>query len=327
MIVKSLKPPQTVRKLKALLNRLPLTHPKRFKIEVDHGSFYSGYLGEKSLLYFLRSFSYRKDLYIFHNVRLIQYGYTFEIDLLIISTKNIILIEIKNTQGKLSLRRNQFSREKMKETLEIEVFKEPVLQVKSQKKDFISWMQRLNIPYPSNIDHFVVLTHKTAFIEPASDNKEIFEYVFRSENLPFKLEESLKKPYHKEISKFQLKNLSNKIMENQSESNWDVLKNYNVHPSELKKGIRCPGCSMVPMIRIKSKWLCRRCKYKSMYPLEQSLEDYALLVGNTITTERFAEFMLIESLDRAYRYLSKLGLEKTNAKKNRKYSLNRYIVK
>ncbi|RNA68818.1 nuclease-related domain-containing protein [Alteribacter keqinensis] len=327
--IKPLIPSIRLRQLEALLWRLPPHHPKKDLILEEYLTCQSGYAGEKTLKYYLRPFLYQKDLHFFHNLRLSQFGYFFEIDLLIISKGQIIFIENKNTKGKHTFKSNQFLREeeKINGKSAPDVFKEPLLQVKSQQRDFMSWLgsKNLQIP-PLRKIHFVTLTHKQAYINPDSSVAEIANKIFRVECLPFILQKNLECSGPSPLSDHQIKRLIKLIMSNHESLKLN-LKTYNILPTQLLKGIRCLKCSAIPMVREKLTWICRKCSFRSTNPIAASLEDYALLVRENITCNQIQDFLLMSSPQSAYRCIRKLELEKKNALKNRMYSLKKFIVK
>lgn len=105
MIVKERKPPITLLKLEVLLRRLPKEHSIRSTVESDFMKIKSGYVGEKKVDYYL-NFLPKKEYSIFHNIRLKSEDHFFQIDTLIITSKYILLLEIKNMLGNLMFDRN-----------------------------------------------------------------------------------------------------------------------------------------------------------------------------------------------------------------------------
>ncbi|WP_026691684.1 nuclease-related domain-containing protein [Alteribacter aurantiacus] len=327
MIIKPLKPSIYLRQLEALKWRLPVNHPKKEDIMKEHGKFYSGYYGERSLLYHLRSFLYRPDLLFYHNVKLKQDGFYFEMDLMILSQRQMTFVETKHFKGILSFDpiRHQFWR-KDPETKKIEVYKDPLTQVRSHSHDFSSWLKENQLHYPLTITPYVTLTHKDALIDPELPGQsDIFKSIFRSDQLPFKLRESLNSTKsNKPISKRQLKAISEKIMSSHSEEKSDILQKFGISPNELRKGLRCPACSHIPMIREKNHWLCGACNHKCN-PLIESLRDYALLIDEQICHRDMVAFCLLANRNQCSYYLGTLDLPKSGKKKGTVYHLEGLI--
>ncbi|WP_408006688.1 nuclease-related domain-containing protein [Pseudalkalibacillus sp. A8] len=98
--VKPKRLPIYLEQLMALVNRTPLNHPSLQYIVENLMKSKAGYKGEKMLEYYLRRIPHN-DYYIFHDLRLPSKMDYFQIDILLVSLKMIILIEIKNISGTL----------------------------------------------------------------------------------------------------------------------------------------------------------------------------------------------------------------------------------
>src|SRR5690606_20435170 len=94
---KVLEIPLRLRKLEALIRRLPDSHPKLQEISDEYGRRMSGYRGEQSLQYYL-SLLKQSNYFIFHNLRLpdISGKHFFEIDILLISSTFLSIIDAKH---------------------------------------------------------------------------------------------------------------------------------------------------------------------------------------------------------------------------------------
>ncbi|MED2971018.1 nuclease-related domain-containing protein [Fictibacillus sp. B-59209] len=102
MIVKSIQIPLIIKKLEALLRRLPPNHPKRPIIEKELASRFKGYRGEQSLDFYLQEFP-SKDHLILHDIRLPALNSQIQMDLLILTPYYLLNLEVKNFSGSLLL--------------------------------------------------------------------------------------------------------------------------------------------------------------------------------------------------------------------------------
>ncbi|PKG22089.1 nuclease-related domain-containing protein [Niallia nealsonii] len=100
MIVKKLKIPESILQLEALLRRLPSNHSKFPLVKKELNMKLAGYQGEKNLLFPL-SFIDDKKYSILHDLRLSDGNHYFQIDVLILSKKFALLLEVKNYAGEL----------------------------------------------------------------------------------------------------------------------------------------------------------------------------------------------------------------------------------
>ncbi|WP_218970926.1 nuclease-related domain-containing protein [Peribacillus kribbensis] len=100
MITKQRTIPLIILKLDSLLRRLPPTHPKRILIQGDFAKRMAGYKGEQALDYYLNQLS-PSDFLILHDLRLPSEPYFFQIDTLLLTTRYLLILEIKNIAGTL----------------------------------------------------------------------------------------------------------------------------------------------------------------------------------------------------------------------------------
>ncbi|MBM7660464.1 hypothetical protein JOC85_001236 [Bacillus mesophilus] len=100
MIAKKRNYPIRIKKLEALLRRLPKSHMKRGDIEEELAKSYAGFRGEQSMNY---HFDYldKKKYTIIHDLRLFDQNHYFQMDTLILSTRFLLIVEIKNIIGTL----------------------------------------------------------------------------------------------------------------------------------------------------------------------------------------------------------------------------------
>lgn len=128
MIVKPRKIPLSIRKLEALIRRLPPYHPKLPFISEELNKKMAGYKGESSLDFYL-GFLDPKQYFIFHDLRLKDDSRFFQIDTLIVTKSYLLIIEVKNIAGTIHFDPlfNQLIR--IKEGKEM-AFPDPLLQVK-----------------------------------------------------------------------------------------------------------------------------------------------------------------------------------------------------
>jgi len=117
MIAKERGVPIKLQKLEILLRRISFLHPKMPKIKEDYLKVKAGYMGEKSLDYYL-SFLPEEQYYIFHYLRLPYQNHHFQIDTLILSPYFIPIFEVKNISGTITFDYNFNQLIRAKEGLE-----------------------------------------------------------------------------------------------------------------------------------------------------------------------------------------------------------------
>lgn len=318
MIAKERKKPIKVRKLEALLRRLPSDHLKYQEIEQEWAKSISGYRGEESLDYDL-SFLPEQDYIIFHDIRLKGNNHFFQLDTLILCKSFFLIIEAKNISGSLLFdqRFHQLIRTKM--GIE-EVFPDPILQVKRQALQFVIWLKDNKFP-PVPVETLVVVTNPQTRINIIPDDFHLQEKVIRSKNLPDKVE-GFKNLHNTELmEKKELRKLSSLLLKHNTPNNPDLLGRYQILESHLLKGVHCPNCLKLSMDRKQGKWICPHCSFSSKDAHLPSLHDYTLLFKSTMTNGEARRFLNLITGSTAHYLLFKLNVPFSGSTKARAYHL------
>ncbi|WP_010648387.1 nuclease-related domain-containing protein [Oceanobacillus massiliensis] len=302
--------------LEALNRRIPDYHPIKEKVFSDWKIKRSEIAGEKELDYPLRFLDDSKFL-ILHNIRLQDESGFFQIDTLILSKKYILILEAKNWQGTVIFDENgQVIRKRNNQ--EEEGFPSPIPQVKVQMFRLQKWLRQLQFP-DMKIEAFVVISFSSTIIKPANPTVKIPEQVILNNQLYFKIKE-LEKKYRKMTASMEtLKEISLALVNHHTPTNDNLLQKYKLNKSDLVKGVFCPVCNAIPMIRRQNKWHCTDCGAFSSNAHIRALEDYRRIIGNTITNLSGREFLLIESPDVTRRLLLKEKLIKFGKTKGSTY--------
>ncbi|WP_082235676.1 nuclease-related domain-containing protein [Halobacillus massiliensis] len=107
MIIKPRTYPIQLRKLQSLLRRLPKSHTRYPMIQAAYSRNLAGYEGEKSIDYYL-DFLPEEDYLIIKDLRMKGSKYFFQMDTVILTRKYILILEVKNLAGSLSLNRSTY---------------------------------------------------------------------------------------------------------------------------------------------------------------------------------------------------------------------------
>lgn len=134
------------------------------------------------------------------------------------------------------------------------------------------------------------------------------------ESLAYRLRDDL-------ITSKELNRLSRHLIKHHTPNDPDLLKQFQINRSDLIMGVHCTLCSAIPMMKISGSWVCKKCWFTSKEGHLASLNDYALLLGPTITNKELRQFLKISSVSSASKLLSALNLSYTGTFKNRKYLL------
>ena len=171
----------------------------------------------------------------------------------------------------------------------------PIQQVKRHRLQFTNWLknkQFKGIP----IERLVVMSKTSTIMETTPDNLQIFQKLIYAESLLDKIKE-LEGTYTKpRITKKTLTQLSDTLLQNHKIEIPDVLQKYNLNQSDIKPGVQCPKCDKSGMEYISASWRCSKCKFTSKKAHLQAINDYFLIVNQSITRKQLAGFLQIDPM-------------------------------
>ncbi|MGG1575053.1 nuclease-related domain-containing protein [Fictibacillus sp. NRS-1165] len=318
MIVKQRKVPIVIRKLEALLRRLPPEHPKRPIISDHLARRMAGYKGELALDYHLK-FLHKKNCHILHDLRLKDGDYFFQIDTLILSPSYILILEVKNISGTLVFDPNFTQLIRVSGEKE-EGFPDPILQVERQGTQLQEWLSNHKLPKVP-IERLVIISNPNTVIkntllklDPATA-----KHVIHSANLPSKIKRYEKKHAIEQLNPQQLKKLSRKLVNSHIPDDPQILQKFQLSSKEILTGVVCPECFMLPMHRMNAKWVCTKCGSFSKDAHVAAIMDYKLLFGLLITNCQLRSFLHLPSISVSTRILQSMNLASTGTYRNRTY--------
>jgi hypothetical protein len=198
-----------------------------------------------------------------------------------------------------------------------EGFSDPLLQAKRQKIQLQKWLSQFMtkmIP----IHTLVSIGHTSTILETQPGNYQIFNQVFHAERIPDQILDRIKKQPEPKITSYQMKKISEQLLNQHIPREFSILNAYQIPPSDLIQGIPCPKCTFLPMKRTHSKWYCPGCNYASRTAHEPVIEDHLLIHGR-ITNQECRELLAIDNHDLIKRVLSSMNLPHTGDNKNRIY--------
>jgi len=319
LIKKERTVPLTIKKYEALLRRLQENHPKRPLIEEQLAKFRKGFDGEKSIDYFLRELS-KNEYYIFHDLRLPYRDDKFaQIDVIILSSRFLLIIEVKNISGTLTFDPPFKQLIRVKDDKE-EVFLDPLIQLKRHQKVVSSIVTTLSISQIP-IETLVVITDPNAIIKSTTNSREIYGKVSRPFYLPQNINSFESKYKQDKLSKKDIQKISRYFLKKHTPLNLNVLSQFQIEISDIRTGVHCPKCNHLPLLKKshRNKWYCGVCDEVYRDAHLHALKDYALLINPYITNKECRKFLHLSSTQSTYRLLSKLQLERFGGTKGKKY--------
>lgn len=269
--------------------------------------------GEREIEFPLQFLDQEKYL-IMHNLRIPDdYGF-FQIDTLLLTRSYLLILEVKNWQGKVIFSENGQVTRILEE--QETGFQNPISQVKMQKYRLSKWLQNNHFPNMP-ITFLVVISSPKTIIHAST---QIPKEVIHNADLFFKITQLEQHYTDLFLEQNELMELATQLKEEHTKPSNIQL----VNKQDIAKGVICPQCDHLPMIRRKRKWYCELCKHYSSTAHLSSLFEYSLLFGDTITNKEARDFLNIDSPDVARRLLAMAGFPATGNTKDRMYSIPPY---
>lgn len=323
LIVKRRIIPYRIKENDAILRRLPDQHPKRADVLQD--SFYSmaGHKGEVALDYYT-SLLHDDQFHIFQGLRLKTGETHFQIDSLLLSLTLGLIIEAKNMAGTLTFNSpfNQMDRTYNDKT---ETFDDPLSQAKRHRLLLQKWLKLNQFP-PIPIEYLVFSSNPSTALRNPFNDPEVYERVCPPGKILFKIEELRSKHTKEVLNLKEFKKLS-KLLLKSDDPLASHLHQLKIPPEDYLTGVQCPSCSKYAMDRFSGYWHCPYCGTKSKDAHLQALEDYFLLINQTISNQQFRNFVHLDSVKLASKLLANSNLIAIGSTKNRTYTQIGYLLK
>lgn len=323
MIVKKRKMPLMILKLHAILDRMSPHHPEIPRIKEELKKREVGYRGEVSLDYPLGFLDEKKYL-IFHDLRLKGTSSFFQIDTLLLTKNQFIILEIKNISGilyfdhvfKQLIQTNQNGKER--------AYFYPLTQLKRQEQQLKKWLEKHRLEQLP-ITSYVVISNPQSIIRASQNSLKISQQVFRNEELPEQLLLHEKAIFPEQTTSKNLKKISRYLLKYHHEYDECILKRFQLTNDDIQKGVICQNCTYIGMNRCHGYWSCPKCKFKSRDAHTKAIFEYRLLFNRTITNSQFCDFLNIQSKDTAKRLLKSMNIPYIGENKGRVYDLT-YLI-
>lgn len=231
-----------------------------------------------------------------------------------------LILEVKNIAGTIyfdPIFKQLIRTKDGKET----AFPYPITQLERQESQLKEWFQKNRLqemPFFS----LVVISNPQTIIRTSPKNHSLHHKVIHRDFLSTKIkqiENSIDVPTFQEK---ELKKLNRLLLKHHAEADFPILEQYNITKDEVLKGVICPNCKQLPLVRVHGSWYCPNCKNKSKKAHIQALKDYQLLFGSTITNSELRDFLKINSTAAATRLLQSMNLNSSGNYKNKIYTLS-----
>ncbi|WP_343781814.1 nuclease-related domain-containing protein [Alkalibacillus silvisoli] len=307
--------PAKLIKLLAARRRLYERHVDFNRIETDLYREQSGYAGELRVDYPLSKLDFPH--FILHDLRLRLFKNYFQMDTFILTDRFALILEVKNLAGIITYNPtyNQLIQTVDGDT---HTYDDPLIQVEEQKQQLKQWLSFLNAP-KLPIETLVVMANSKGILDISSEKHR--QQVIPISLLTQKIREISSKYSQAVMSVDRASRLAHTLKERHVFKDFNVMQNYRVTTNDYIRGVFCPNCGALPMIRTRCRWQCRRCQIRSTDAHVHGFRDFYLLVGSEITNKELRSFFRINSSS-----LSKYLLKQQNFESIGKTNMRKYIL-
>lgn len=231
-------------------------------------------------------------------------GYTHQIDTIFVTSRFVLVVELKNIAGVLSYeeRSHQFIREWNGECTSLT---NPFAQAERHEKFIKQLLDRIHLELP--VLSAVIFTSSSSILENMSERFHIFKLA----GLRFKLQEWMN-TYPVQVPESMVSLVRNELLTHHQPRKWK-------HPFGkvlIRRGALC-HCGEV-MQYGRGKFFCR-CGHTSREAFYKGLHDYRLLVSEWITNKELRDFFFITSTDVANKLLVRANFYYEGDTKSRRY--------
>ncbi|WP_252501927.1 nuclease-related domain-containing protein [Sporosarcina sp. Marseille-Q4943] len=299
MLMKKRSEPLSLLGLQSLIARLPSNH-KQYAIVEEDLRRKAGYGGELNFDKHINEFRPSYPFSIIHDLCLLYNGIYFQMDTVLIQPDKIIIFEIKNLGGKLTVKANptQFIQELKGER---KIIQSPITELERKTIFLDRWLRERGINIP--IKGMIGLAYTNELLIEEETNTDI---LFTHE-IPIRL-------YNMEIteemlSRNKISNIARDLVEAHQEYNpFPLTETLNIAKKDITPGVICPECKLNGMKWSMKKWHCPSCFYSAGDCHLPLIDDWFYLMDSYITNRQFRYFSGVEHQPIAKRLLKKSGL-------------------
>jgi ribosomal protein S27AE len=294
--------------LVSLVSRISESDEMFKRIKSDYKNSRAGFAGELKVDKFLEELELKMPYYVLQNLNIKVGKKEVQIDTILIHPNFILVIEIKNMRGEFYFDPITKHFYRMNETGQKEGMRNPEAQLSRSTTIINSFLRNKGIEISSN--GLIVFVSRAGIVMQASEKWITIPLDSLVEYIEF-LENRTKLAIPSETCK----RLAYELLgEDRPEKSHRIVDYYNISFDKVKKGVRCPECNHIPMLRKHSRWYCVKCGKESRDAHLKTLQEFRLLFGPEITSKSASEFMQHDSIYFAIRVLNN-SAEMKNAKK------------
>lgn len=317
MFAKPIEVPFHVMQYEYLSHRLISSSPRKKAVEKQLARYRTGFRGESALGYPLQFVPQNHLLY--HNLRFPDRANFFQLDFLVLTRSFLLILEVKNLKGIITLNGHQMIRSLNNES---EAYPDPVIQALRHQSQLNDWLDRKNLS-GLPIKSLVVFGSRSVL---NFEDKTRAAWCIMPDTVPFRIAE-LNDRFQKEVlSKNECEELKNSLLVDHQPLELDLLHHAKVSRSELIRGVCCPACGHFSVFRRSRAWRCLNCTHLPVNAGADALIEYRHLFGSAITNRRCRDFLRLDSDSIARKLLTTHQLPYEGSTRDRVYFIDDQVL-
>lgn len=295
--------------LGALKKRLPPHHEKYPIILEELGRNEAGEKGEERVMALLECSELPKNTYVLHNV-CFKAVIEVQIDVLIITPSWCLAMEVKNWNGSIYFNDNP-SQVICEKDDQVKIYTNPESQLEQYCYGLEALLMKHQIKMP--IYGLIVFPFNNAIIKkspkkfPVKMGRDYLRYI-----LSIQTDKPIADP--KSVAKILQLNF-------EQWGNFPLCKFYEINPEHILTGVECPTCGTFPMKKASRTWYCPRCENTHMKAHVKSLNDYYMLIRNSISSQEAVKFLELRNRHEAKRIVKDNSISRPDNRRNGRYLL------
>lgn len=296
--------------LRALVRRLISKHPGHDQIARELLQAEAGEYGEKYIMKQLEKLAFTKNFLFLHNIT-IRHPFPIQLDIVVITQYEVIIIESKNIRGEVELKNRPRQMIRTLETGEQRVFHHPEVQLEEYVYNLKNFLNQHQIEVP--INGIIVFPFNNARINYEDG---LFPVLTARELTSFLQQRSMKS---KTIDSQNISALL--IKHNKPYEVFPLCRYYGIEVDAIQTGVICPKCEFGQMYWLKMKWTCSSCLYSSKKAHLSALQDYGMLINKNITNSQAQHFLQLNNRHTIKRMLMASCSQKAGLKRSKDYQI------
>jgi hypothetical protein len=314
LFVKDLTIPLNLMKAEALEKRIPRNHPKLIDLRVFIKNLRSGYNGERKIHYYLGQIPPKRFL-IFHDLRLPYGEGHFQIDVLLLSPRGILMIDGKNHSGKLTIEKNQMIQEYLDNRV---VYESPIAQAQRHNLLLTYFLEKHKIPLVP-IDSLVAICKSSTEVCISPGYAAAEKKVCRVSDLLGKIDVFYHQHNKNLLDNKTIEKIKKLLLKNHTPLITDIIQKFSIQRFEIITGVQCQICFQFPMKYKRKVWICPICQFISQDAFIDAIKEYFLLNPPSFTNKEIRTFLHLPSTRITTYFLSSLNFPFTGTTKGRIY--------